>query len=413
MFKLLNVFILLILTINLSFAQELADYLKIAESNNPNLKSKYLEYLAAKEKVGQVGALDEPTISFGYFVSPIETRIGAQRAKISISQMFPWFGTLEIKESIETEKSSSIYEVYSDEKNKLFLEVKSLYFEIIELKEKIKLQNELKEIFESYKTFAVSKYSNEKGTMVDILRVDILIDNIKTEIEIANNRIVPLESEFNKLLNRENLNKVEVTGFDTVNSNILNLYKVDSVWKENPLIRSIDYKIKSAKADEKLAVNEGNPKFGLGLDYAFVSERTDANPAGNGSDVIMPMITFSLPIYREKINARKKEAQFKYMSLESRKEEIKNSLFSKFEQTKYEINKSLKMIELYKLQIAKTNQSIDLLYSEYSNSGKEFNEVLSMHKSLLRYKIEQLGAMKNYFTSLAKLDYLTYDVRNK
>lgn len=400
-------FIIMILIVNLSFAQDLDDYLQLAESNNPGLESIHLEYLASKKKIGRVGSLNEPTISFGYFVSPIETRLGAQRAKISVSQMFPWFGTLDIKESIETEKSRSIYERYVDEKNRLFLDVKSAYYKILELGERIKLQNELLEVFESYKAFALSKYSNEKGTMVDILRVDILIDNMKTEIEIAKNKIEPLESEFNKLLNRENKMGVDVFGFDSINPDILNFYGADSLLEFNPLIRSIEYKIKSAQADEELAENEGNPVIGIGLDYAFISERIDASPEGNGTDVIMPMVTFSLPIYRGKINARKDEAHLISQSLMSRKEDIKNTLLSKYELARYEIKKSIKMNELYKLQIRKTKQSIDLLYSEYSTSGKDFNEVLSMQKSLLGYKIEQLSTMKDYYTSLAKLEYLT------
>ena len=77
-------------------AQEPLDvYLKEAAQNNPGLKARYFAYQAALEKVPQVGALPDPQVSFGYFISPVETRVGPQRMRISAMQMFPWLGTLD------------------------------------------------------------------------------------------------------------------------------------------------------------------------------------------------------------------------------------------------------------------------------------------------------------------------------
>ena len=75
--------------------QTLEDYFQIATENNPSLQAQYKDFEAALQKVSQVSSLPDPTFSFGYFISPVETRVGPQRAKFSLSQMFPWFGTLE------------------------------------------------------------------------------------------------------------------------------------------------------------------------------------------------------------------------------------------------------------------------------------------------------------------------------
>ncbi|NQV01140.1 MAG: TolC family protein, partial [Bacteroidia bacterium] len=59
----------------------LESYLQEAAKHNPELKSRFNEYMAALEKVPQVGTLPDPTIAFGYFIMPVETRIGPQRAR--------------------------------------------------------------------------------------------------------------------------------------------------------------------------------------------------------------------------------------------------------------------------------------------------------------------------------------------
>ena len=90
--------ILLIFLAQSSFSQTLNDYLQEALENNPEVQASYLEFEAALISVSRENSLPDPTVSIGYFISPIETRVGAQQAKISITQMFPWFGTLRQKE---------------------------------------------------------------------------------------------------------------------------------------------------------------------------------------------------------------------------------------------------------------------------------------------------------------------------
>ena len=73
--------------------QSLNDYYTIAAENNPELKAKYKEFEAAMQKIPQVSSLPDPNLSMGYFISPVETRLGPQNVRLSLSQMFPWFGT--------------------------------------------------------------------------------------------------------------------------------------------------------------------------------------------------------------------------------------------------------------------------------------------------------------------------------
>ncbi|WP_339650078.1 TolC family protein, partial [uncultured Salegentibacter sp.] len=78
-------------------AQELEDYLKIAAENNPKLQSAYTQFEAALQQSPQVSSLPDPTLTVSAFGRMVETRLGAQEARFSLMQMFPWFGTLKTK----------------------------------------------------------------------------------------------------------------------------------------------------------------------------------------------------------------------------------------------------------------------------------------------------------------------------
>ena len=127
----------------------------------------------------------------------------------------------------------------------------------------------------------------------------------------------------------------------------------------------------------------------------------------NGKNAIMPMVTMSVPIFRGKYKASVEEAELMKTSMEYKKESLENNLFSSYEATWYELDRAHQLIALYDTQMEKTEQVIRLLYTAYSNSGKDFEEVLRMQQQLLKYQMALVSENIKFFTALAQLDYIT------
>lgn len=402
-----NIIIALILFGGLgSQAQTLDEYFKIAAGNNPGLLSQYREFEAALQKVPQVSTLPDPSFSFGYFVSPVETRVGPQQARFSLTQMFPWFGTLKAQGDAATLMAEAKYQSFLDAKNKLYYEVSAAYFPLYELKEWIKIEENNIAILESYKTISNSKFKNGNGTLVDVLRVDIMLKEAKTTLGILNKKEKPLMASFNKLLNRDEMQPVVIADSIVVEPVLLD-YNKDALAIDHPLLNSIDLKTKASEASERAAIKQGFPKLGLGLDYVSVGERNDMTLVDNGKDVLMPMLTVTLPIFRGKYKAAVKEAQLIQESFLLQKNEIANSLNSNYEMALFDIRQQTDLVSLFDQQIEESRQALNLLFTAYGNSGKDFEEVLRMQQQLLKYDKLKITALSQYRIAMAKLDYIT------
>lgn len=386
-------------------AQTLEECLKIAADNSPLLKAKYAEFEAAMQQVAQANALPDPMFSFGYFVSSVETRVGPQRAKFGLSQIFPWFGTLAAKGEMTTLMAEAKYQEFLNAKNELYFKVKAAWYPLYEVNNILLFQKNNKEILTTYRELSTISLKNDKGSMVDVIRVNIMIENTDTEIRLLENKKKPLLVHFNKLLNREDTLSVNMVD-SLIVLKLQENYRKDSLLAANPMLAAFDLKMKSAMAQEKVARKQGLPKFGVGLDYVIVDKST-MNVPDNGKDAFMPMVSLSLPIFRGKYKAAVKEAQFTQSAIASYKEDYENNLVSMYEMTWYELDRANQLVDLYKAQIEKTEQAIDLLLTAYSNSGKDFEEVLRMQQELLRYQMAETTALKEYYTALAKLDYIT------
>lgn len=404
--KLITLIIILVWGGSVVQAQTLDTYLQMAAENNPGIQSKYKEFEAALQKIPQVNALPDPSFSFGYFISPVETRVGPQRAKFSLSQMFPWFGTLEAKSDAAALAAAAKYQAFLEARNKLYFDVAAAYYPLYELQQMQEIDQENIEILQSYKNIATRKFENGAAPMVDVLRVDIMLKDSRTNLEILNEKEHALVSTFNNLLNRNESEDVIVS--DTLLATEVEIDAMkDSLLLRNPAINALDLKTRASKASEIVAQKQGLPNIGVGLDYVVVGEPSGMSVADAGKDVLMPMVSVSIPLFRKKYDAAEKEAQFMQESYSLQKENVLNSLSSEFERTLFELSQQLKLLELYREQITTTRQSLNLLFSSYGNSGKEFEEVLRMQQKLLQYEKLMAKAVAQYHTASARLDYIT------
>lgn len=385
-------------------AQTLEDYFQIAAEQNPGIQAKYKAFEAALERIPQASSLQDPTFSFGYFISPVETRVGPQRARLSLTQMFPWFGTLKASGDVAALNAEAQYQVFLDARNKLYYQIAAAYYPLYELDKWIELESENAEILESYKTIATTKFENDQGTLVDVLRVDILLKDALTNLEILKKKKQPLETSFNKLLNRDEDSEVVVTDSLMVTDLAINR---DSLLANNPVLDELEIRLEASKKQEILAEKQGLPKLGVGLDYVIVSERTDMSVPDNGQNALMPMVTVGIPIFRGKYKAAKKEAQLMQVSYSLQKEDRINQLISGYEMADFDRIKQIELLQLYDEQITETQQVLNLLLSAYGNSGTAFEEVLRTQQQLLKYKKMKATAMMDYHVAVARLNYLT------
>lgn len=384
--------------------QSINDYYTIAAENNPELKAKYKEFEAAMQKIPQVSSLPDPNLSMGYFISPVETRLGPQNMRFSLSQMFPWFGTLKAQKNAATLMAESKYQAFLNAKNQLYSQVATAYYPLYELLKLKDIEQENIKILESYKNIANAKFENGKGSLVDVLRVDIMIKDSQTNLDILTKKEPALTSWLNSILNRKYNEKIVISK----ELQIMELpmeYRKDSI-TTNPILQELELKKQASEVAIEVARKQGLPKLGLGLDYVLVGKGMNNFP-DSGKDIIMPMVSVSLPIFRKKYNAATKEAKLMQESFSFQKEAYENKLNGTYYKLVFELEKERDLLKLYEGQVITLSKSLNLLFAYYSNANKDFEEVLRMQQELLKYQKMQLSSISTFYIKLAELDYLT------
>jgi len=388
-----------------TITKELQSYIDFAIANNPELKAMDLKYQQALEMVPQARALPDPGFSAGVFIQPIETRIGAQKAKLSLSQMFPWFGTLGAKEQQASLQAHAQYLNYLDAKGKTEMKVKLSYLDLVLMDRKIFFTQKRVEILDLLEKQSLSRFENNQSGMVNVLYVQMLKEELISKLGLFRDKKQTLQSTFNKLLNRNLITAVDLPTDDSFLFQQVSL-DADISFSEHARVNSWEAMKEAGSYGEKAAKRNGLPKFGIGLDYAIIAGRTDMDVADNGNDAIMPMISVSIPLFRKKYNAAVKLNQLKQVQFEQLKTEELNRLELEKQKAIEEYSTGIRELKLYQNLLVKAKQSFEILTTSYETSSSKYEEVLNMQQKIWIYEQKQIEAQIMVQKSFAKIQYL-------
>lgn len=386
-------------------AQEiLEEYLTMAAENSPMLKAKFNDYLAALETVPQVGALPNPQLAFGYFIQPVQTRVGPQELRIAATQMFPWFGTLNARENVAIQSAKAKYEIFEEAKAKLYDEVRGTYYNLYLNQKAVSIVGENIDILQSFQKLALIKVETGKVSSVDEFRIEMELGDLENQLALLRDNQQFLSVAFNKLLNTE---LTHITLPDTLwnTTPILSRQAIlDSIRTGNHQLLGLELQREALSYKQELADKSGKPDFSLGLDYIVVGKGENNL---SGQDAFMfPRIGISIPLYRDKYRSMIKEAVYQETAKVLEKEDKQNMLDILFEKTWNELQDAGRRIVLYNKQQDLANRSINLLEVEYATADKNFEEVLRMERKLLFYALELERARADKQAAVSFLDYL-------
>lgn len=375
-------------------AQSLDDLMKKAVAENLELKVLEQEYLAALEKAPQVSQLPDPELGVGAFPLPVETRLGAQTTRLSATQMFPWFGTLDSKADLENAKAKALYERIGAEQLNLFYELKTAYFRFYEVEQSQSIIQRNITLFEALERLALSKVESGKATAADVLRVQLKIEELRQELEILETSKINPIATINQLLNRPL--ETPITTTDSLSFAPLPFDKdtlTVNIQENHPMLRMFELQQEVSRKAISLNELDGKPSFGVGMDYIMVNQRSDASPTNNGRDILQLRASVKIPLYREKYSAKKAEENLKIAALENKKADVL-SMFNATIEKAYADHLSARLkMDLYEKQIEITQAAINILESEYSSKGNNFDELLRLEKELIDYDLKMLKAI--------------------
>ena len=387
-------------------AQEsLGDYLSLAAERNAGLKASFNSYMAALEAVPQAGALPDPQLAFGYFVMPVETRMGPQQARIAATQMFPWLGTLDARKNAAAMEARGKYEAFEEMKSKLFYEVRTTWYNLWFNQKAIAVTRENIKILESLSSVARVRVESGLSPASDLYRLEMEIGDLKNNLaRLIDNKDL-LTVSFINLLNAGDTLEVNIP-LDLVDEATLPDREIllDSLKKGNHSLKVLSLQQEALTFRREVAENMGKPELSIGFDYII----TSPGPLGmEGKDAFMPRVGISVPIYRNRYRAMVNEVNYLHESKAYESEERVNILETLFEKGWKEYVDAGRRLELYERQVELAGLTLKLLEASWMSGTSGFDDIIRMERRSLEYQLQYEKAKIERLASRSFFNYLT------
>jgi outer membrane protein TolC len=445
------------------YTDSLHKYLEITAKNNPTVQQKFIEYQAAVQRIPQVGTLPDPELSAGVFLKPMELVGGNQVADLRLMQMFPWFGVLRNAKDEMSLMANAKFEVFRDAKLQVFYDVQRTWYELFKIRKDILISEKNIEILKVIERLAIVRFkaspsgnsgsasagsgistgssqtnsaggssgmqgmSGNKGTaasvqasspmqtssmgasssnsgLADLYQIQIETGELQNNIAFLKNQEQTVIVLFNSYLNRPPVSPVFTGEVLVADSLGLSLIAVsDSINSKNPMLSMLEFEKQSYSARKKMVSGMGYPMVGLGMNYSFISKNEMSTSSMNGNDMIMPMVSITLPIYRKKYAAMQKEAELLALAASRNYQATANTLQTEYYQAVQSYQDAKRRVKLYENQYNLASKSLDLILKSFSASASGLTDVLRVRQQTLYYELKQVEAVADLNTAVAWL----------
>ena len=378
------------------YAQSLDSLIQEAYTNNLELQILEKQYQSKLQLAPQIAPRPDPEAGIGVFPLPVETRLGAQVTRLSATQMFPQKGMVNAKKALADAKAQPILEQINARKLDLAYQVKMVWLQIYDLDESRKIIQRNIRFLKSLEALVLVKVETNKANPADVLQVQLKIQALENQLLILEKQKEKPLADLKRVLNKNETAEITIT--DSLELSVL-MYQKDSllanIQANHPMIKMYELQQEISKRAIEVNALKDQPTFGVGLDYITVIGRNDADPTGNGRDIVQLRGMVKIPLYKSQYEAKKQEELIKIQALELQKENTTDQFMSIIEKAYVDYEMAKLRLDLYEQQIQTTKAAIDILIGAYSVDGRKFEELLRLEKEMIDYDLMILKAIVN------------------
>jgi cobalt-zinc-cadmium efflux system outer membrane protein len=388
--------------------QTLSDYLRLASLDNAQLKARFEEWKAALEQVPQAKALDDPRFTYTYFIEEIETRVGPQKNKFGIMQVFPWFGTIEARSDAAAANAKAARQRYEAAKLKLFRQVKDAFYEFSYLAVAIDIAKENLELLGHFEEIARTQYRTAAATHPDIIRAQIELAKLEDILKSLEQLKDPTVANLNSLLNRpadaelawpkkERVGEVELDQQEIISTLI----------RANPELAGLNWEIEAARSRIELAKKKFYPNIGMGVDWIQTGDAISSGTSDSGRDALALMFSMNIPLWQDSYKAAERQARSNVRKVRQEKIDAENKTIARAVKVLYDFEDTQRKMNLYgDTLISKAEELVYASETAYKAGTVDFLSLIDAQRMLLKYRLDYERAITNNQQKLAELEML-------
>ena len=383
----------------LSANATLADCVRYAVRNQPRVAAAYADWAASVEDITVERSRPDPKLTFEFYVGDALTSLmpGAM-------QDFPGAGKLAARGAVATAASRVKHIQFAAVVQEAALAVGRSYYPLHYLDARLEVNRQTLGLLAGLETLARAQNEVGRGTLQDVLRVQIESEKLRTgTVNLEDSRRVLL-AQFKAALG---LHADQPDPPVPAEAAFVEMKLSDEEWlalalKQNPRLQEMAAEIQVADAALRVADREKEPDFSAGGEVDV-----KASPM-----VWNPQLSMTLPLWRDKLAAELASAQIARRGAQARLTAEQIDLAVDFTEQAYLIREADRELTLLRERLLpRARESLAVARAAYQSGQLDFLNVIEAERTLLDFQLDEIAGRTQRELARQELTVLIAGVR--
>jgi outer membrane protein TolC len=385
------------------------EYVRFALSQNPQIQAQRKRVDAAAQRVPQAASLEDPTfevMGFPFENYAQQTAGGRMQANLTLAQEVPWFGKLDKQaEAAEAEVDMARAELTAAELE-IVEQVKRAYYELYYVQRAIEITGHSRELAESFARIADTKFRTAQVSQQDLLRAELEISNIDTELVRLRQEQQSAQARLARLMHvspETPVRALTVLPPEQIPQDLNRLYS--QAIAARPELHAQLAAVRRDRYATDLARLQYFPDVRFALGYGPMTTSGALAPTADGVDNVSLGFMANLPIYHGRLRAGVHEAESNVVASAREYDNLRDQTQEEIKDLFAQATSQQELLRLFIDEIVpKADQTLQVSITAYEANDIDFLQLIDNWQQLLRYQLMQQQLEAQLRQTLATLE---------
>lgn len=384
------------------------DYVAHAVRNRPELRASLARWQSARARIDAVDELPPLEVSYGYYASRVETRVGPQRHRVRVAQGFIWPGAVERQERARSRAAEVEGVRYDAELLAIRWQVIDAYWALWAVEKSHEWHLQHQEIVRLLADGVRGRVEVGMASLADVGQAELLVS-----------RTADAEAQTERQHEMAALEFARVAGVDgTLYQQVLVSQPIPRVpdepdeelvaaAMEHPEIGVWAAREIAAQAEIESVGAARYPRFGVGVEWMETGPALDPTMEGSGRDAVVGTVSLMLPLWNGEVAASEKALRAQASSFAASGEVAQRDAATRVRQTLVDIRDSARRIALYERTLAPQAEAVlGSVRGAYETGQTGVASLLRAQDELLELRVALVSLQARHERDWAKLERL-------
>lgn len=278
----------------------LSAYVARAFEQSPSVRAAFERWRASVHRISEARTLPAPTLGFGYFIRSVETRVGPQRARLSLQQAFPWPTQLSAGADAAAARARSVQRQFESQTLSIARRVAVAYWSLWQVRAVRAVRQEHLALLGGLSESLRARLSTGRSSLADLQQVDLTAARLEDAIAGLDEAERVAEAQLRAAIGADDQLALPTSEAPAAAVSLpsARAEALREAVREHPRVTSAGLLAEAAESTARAEAADRYPSFALGADWIITGEAAADGLRDSGKDAVIVSGGIRLPLWQ-------------------------------------------------------------------------------------------------------------------